>query len=317
VGRGLIEIRCERGAEIVRMLGLPEATAEAVRNLDEHWDGLGHPRGLTGEAIPLLGRILCLAQTVDVFLCAYGLDAVTTMLMQRRRRWFDPDLVYHLAESLGDREFWESLRSDDVAALTARHEPPDRIFEATEERLDAVARAFARVIDAKSPWTARQSERVAGRSVAIAQALGLAPDAIRDLRRAALLHDIGMLGVSILILEKVEPLSGDEWEAVRRHPTITYEILGKVTAFKASADIAVCHHEHLDGTGYPRGLTAEYLSLPARILAVATRAEAMVADRAHGKGVSWSDMLAWLAPLAGRVIDQRCYGALCTLKPSM
>jgi putative nucleotidyltransferase with HDIG domain len=316
VGRGMIEIRCERGAEIVRMLGLPEATAEAVRNLDEHWDGKGHPKGLVGEQIPLLGRILCLAQTVDVFFCAYGIDAVTTMLMRRRRRWFDPTLVYHLAGCLADAEFWNSLHAEDLAALTARHEPPDRVFEGTETHLDSVARAFARVIDAKSPWTFQHSERVAARSVAMAEAIGLPSEEIRDLRRAALLHDMGMLGVSNRILEKAEPLSAEDWDPIRRHPELSREIIGKVTAFREVAEIAACHHEHLDGTGYPRGLTGEQLSLPARILAVATRAEAMLEDRVHGKGVPWSDMLTWLAPLAGRTLDRRCYDVLCASSPA-
>lgn len=313
VGRGMMEIRCERGAEIIRMLGLPEATAEAVRNLDEHWDGLGHPKGLKGEDIPLLGRILCLAQTTDVFYCAYGLEAVTTMLMKRRGLWFDPKLVTLLAESLGDREFWEKIRGDDVVEQTAAYEPPDRVYEASEERIDTVARVFARVIDAKSPYTSQHSERVAARCVAMGQQLGLLSEELRDLKLAGLLHDVGMLGVSNLILEKKEPLTGEEWESVRRHPQLTRDILRRVTPFHEVAEIAACHHEHLDGTGYPRGLTAEQLSMPARILALATRAEALLADRAHGKGVPWNEMLAWLAPLAGRVVDQRCYDALCAL----
>jgi HD-GYP domain-containing protein (c-di-GMP phosphodiesterase class II) len=316
VGRGMIEIRCERGAEIVRMLGLPEATAEAVRNLDEHWDGKGHPKGLVGEQIPLLGRILCLAQTVDVFYCAYGLEAVTSMVMRRRRRWFDPGLVYHLASCIGDTEFWNSLHSDDLAALTSKHEPPDRIFEGTDSRLDSVARAFARVVDAKSPWTYQHSERVAERSVAMARAMELPADTIRDLRRAALLHDIGMLGVSNLILEKTGPLTAEDWEPIRRHPELSREIIGRVAAFRDVAEIAAGHHEHLDGTGYPRGLTADHIPMPSRILAVATRAEALLADRPNGKGVPWHEMLAWMAPLAGRVLDQRCYDVLCASSPS-
>jgi len=313
VGRGMIEIRCERGAEIVRMLGLPEATAEAVRNLDEHWDGKGHPKGLVGEQIPLLGRILCLAQTVDVFYCAYGLEALTTMLNNRRRRWFDPDLVFHLAGFLGDSEFWESLRTENPAALTAEYEPPDRIFEATDHRLDAVTRAFARVIDAKSAWTAHHSERVARLAQSMARALGVAPDQVRDLVRAALLHDIGMLGVSSRIIDKPAALTAEEWKDVRRHPEFTLAILGRVTPLRQVAEIAASHHEHLDGTGYPRGLVGGGIGLPARILAVATRAEAMLAERPHRRAMSWDEMLRELAPLAGSKIDERCYSALAAL----
>jgi len=315
VGRGMIEIRCDRGAEIIRMLGLPEATAEAVRNLDEHWDGKGHPKGLVEEQIPLLGRILCLAQTADVFYCAYGLEAMTTMLTNRRRRWFDPDLVFHLTAFMGDREFWDGLRTDNPALLTAAHEPPDRILEATEDRMDAVTRAFARVIDAKSPWTARHSERVALLSQTMARILGLPPDEESDLIRAAMLHEIGMLGVSSLILEKPGALTPEEQEALERHPAFSYDILRRVGVFERVAEIAASHHEHLDGTGYPRGLVARQIDLPARILAVASRAEALLADRPYRRALTWDAMLQELAPLVGRKLDERCYRALAELTP--
>lgn len=315
VGRGMIAIRCDRGAEIIRLLGLPEATVEAVRNLDEHWDGKGHPKGLAEEQIPLLGRILCLAQTADVFYCAYGLEAMATMLTNRQRRWFDPALVFHLTGFIGDREFWDGLRSDNPVLLTAPYEPPDRILEATEERMDSVTRAFARVIDAKSPWTARHSERVALLSQTMARILGLAPEEERDLVRAAMLHEIGMLGVSSLILEKPGPLTAPERQAIERHPAFSYDILGRVGVFERVAEIAASHHEHLDGTGYPRGLVARQMDLPARILAVATRAEGLLADRPYRRALTWDAMLQELAPLVGRKLDERCYRALGELTP--
>jgi HD-GYP domain-containing protein (c-di-GMP phosphodiesterase class II) len=315
VGRGMIEIRCERGAEIIRMLGLPDATADAVRNLDEHWDGKGHPGGLAGEQIPLLGRILCLAQTADVFYCAYGLEAMTTMLINRRRRWFDPALVSHLIDLAGEREFWEGLHSDHPALLTVAHEPPDRVLEATEDRMDAVTRAFARVIDAKSPWTARHSERVALLSQSMARILGLGSGEECDLVRASMLHEIGMLGVSSRILEKPGSLTPEEREAVQRHPAFSFDILRRVGVFERVAEIAANHHEHLDGTGYPRGLVARQIDLPARILALATRAEALLADRPHRRDLTWDAMLQELAPLVGRKLDERCYRALGELSP--
>ena len=316
VGRGMMEIRCHQGAEIIRILGLPEDTAEAVRNLDEHWDGRGQPKGLVGDDIPLLGRILCLAQTVDVFFCAYGLETVTTMLNQRSRRWFDPHLVFQLAGFLGDAEFWESLRTEHPWSLTAQYEPPDRVFEATDDRLDTITRAFARVIDAKSAWTSQQSERVALLAERMGQVLGLSADEERDLRRAAMLHEIGILGVSSRILEKPGELWAHEWEAIRRHPELTRTILRRVSVFQEVAEIAGAHHEHLDGTGYPRGLVASQLGVPARILAVATRAEALMADRPHRRALSWDAMLAELAPLAGTKLDAGCYDVLTQLTPS-
>ena len=93
VGRELIQIRCERGAEITRLMGFSEETAGAIRNLDEHWDGGGHPDGLKGDEIPLLARICGLAQTAEVFYSAYGPERAEKVVRARRKRWFAPDLV--------------------------------------------------------------------------------------------------------------------------------------------------------------------------------------------------------------------------------
>ena len=85
--------RCERGAEIARLLGLGPGTAAAIRALDEHWDGHGQPEGLRGDEIPLGGRILCLAQTVEIFHAARGIDAALRVASRRSGGWFDPRLV--------------------------------------------------------------------------------------------------------------------------------------------------------------------------------------------------------------------------------
>ena len=89
----LSKVRCERGAEIARMLQLPEATAQAILDLDEHWNGAGHPGGIAGDEISLLGRICCLAQTIEVFFTTHGLGAAIEVVRERRGRWFDPQLV--------------------------------------------------------------------------------------------------------------------------------------------------------------------------------------------------------------------------------
>ena len=111
VTRESIGTRCERGAEIARMLELPEPTQEAIRALDEHWDGSGHPRGLRGEEIPLLGRILCLAQTVEVFVRTMGARGAYGMALKRRGRWFDPALVDAMLAFRDDAAFWGRSRT--------------------------------------------------------------------------------------------------------------------------------------------------------------------------------------------------------------
>jgi putative nucleotidyltransferase with HDIG domain len=277
VTRSFMEARCDRGAEIARMLFLSEPTAAAIRSLDEHWDGRGLPDGLRGEEIPLAARIACLAQTVEAFHADGGVKAARAVARHRRGRWFDPALVDAFLGFCGEREFWAQLEVPDVSAW----EPPEVAIAADDARLDRIAEAFARVIDAKSPFTARHSERVAEIADGIAAALGFDAGERRIMRRAALLHDIGKLAISNRILDKPDKLTDEEFRAVQTHPAHTLSILRRAPCFAELADLAANHHEKLDGSGYPRSLHAGELDLPMRVLAVADIFEALTADRPY------------------------------------
>ncbi len=277
--RELIQIRCERGAEITRLMGFPEETAQAIRSLDEHWDGKGHPDGLKGEEIPLLARICGLAQTVEVFFNAHGPAGAEEVARVRAGRWFDPALVEILLAEAREDGLWEDVSGDDAVREVARLEPADRTLEATPERVNLAARAFGEIIDAKSPFTYHHSEGVARVSVAMAGRAGLGPEGTRDMMRAALLHDIGKLGVSNRILDKPGSLTDEEYAKIKQHPRLTYDILSRVGPFRPIAQTAANHHEKLDGSGYHRGIGAEDLDLPSRILAVADIYDAVSAER--------------------------------------
>ena len=281
-----IRMRCERGADIARLFELPEATADAIYALDEHWNGRGQPHGFAGEQIPLLARILCLAQTVEVFVERDGVTAALDMARERSGSWFDPDLVARLTSMEGDTLFWSTVRQADPASAIAMLEPEDRVLAADASRLDRVCLGFARVVDAKSPWTRRHSEGVAEIARGIAGAMGLsrageADDIGHTLYRVGLLHDIGKLGVSNLILDKPGRLDDDELQQMRLHPRFTERILAQVPCLSEVTALAASHHERLDGKGYHTGLTAERLSTPARIMVVADMFEAMTAERPY------------------------------------
>src|SRR5581483_791914 len=124
----IAEVRCHRGADIARMLNLPEATARAILDLDEHWDGRGFPRGLRGSEISLLGRICCLSQTIEVFFSTYGLKAAMDMARQRRATWFDPQLVDALLTLERDGAFWNQLKGENLMAELRRWEPEDDVL---------------------------------------------------------------------------------------------------------------------------------------------------------------------------------------------
>lgn len=279
--RVLFQVRCDRGAEIARTLGFSHATAHAIRCMDEHWDGGGYPDGLRGDSIPVIARIIGLAQVAEIFASDRSPERAVAVARQRQGSWFDPQVVNVFASIANDASLWEACASESLDETVAAVEPEGREIAADESRLDDIAGAFAWVIDAKSPFTYQHSQRVADFATAIGRLLGLSANEVVRLRRAALLHDIGKLSVPNRILDKPGSLTPDEWAIIKLHPYHTYQILERIPVFGELAFDASAHHERLDGRGYYRNLTGDHLSPPARILAVADQLDALSADRPY------------------------------------
>jgi HD-GYP domain-containing protein (c-di-GMP phosphodiesterase class II) len=309
VTRALMRARCYRGAEIARKLGFSEATAEAIRALDEHWDGRGQPHGLRGTDIPLAARILCLAQTVEVFHARGGRRAAYRVARKRRGEWFDPGLVDALQAFRFDTAFWGSLKEPDVSSV----EPSDRVLIADEARLDQIAEGFGSVIDAKSPWTHEHSGRVCAIATGMAKLMGFPEPSLRQLRRAALVHDLGKLSISNRILDKAAPLTDEERTRFTEHPLVAERILGQVPPLLEVAVVASAHHERLDGSGYPRGLAGDALSMPMRVLAVADVYEALISDRPYRPAYSPRDALEVMRSDVPQRLDRDAFAALESL----
>jgi putative nucleotidyltransferase with HDIG domain len=308
--RDVVLTRCERGADIARMLGFTDDTVQAIRALDEHWDGAGQPYGLKSEQIPLLARILNLAQTAEVFLTSDGVDTAYDIAVARSGSWFDPAIVSAFRSFRGESEFWQALGERNLHAQVALVEPTDRILVADDGRLDRIAEAFALVIDAKSPWTFQHSRGVAATSVAIAEVMGYPDEQVREIRRAALLHDIGKLGVSSLILDKPAALTDEEFRAMRRHATATREILNRTGCFKHLATAAASHHERLDGHGYDLGLGRSELPMLTRVLCTSDVCDALRASRPYRPAMPVERVLDIMGREVGAAIDPTCFEAL-------
>ena len=310
IHRELTETRCSRGAQIARQLRFSEDVADGIQALDEHWDGSGQPQGLGGEEIPLYSRIALLAQVVDVFHASAGPQATREEVARRGGRWFDPRIADAFAVLARDPEFWRQLASDDLEQRVLEMEPAQQLQPVDDDYLDDIALAFGQIVDAKSPFTAGHSSRVALIADQLSEQLGLGAAERRWLRRGALLHDLGKLGVSNQILDKPGKLDPSEWAAVQRHALHTEQILGRISAFGVLARVAGAHHEKLDGTGYPRGLDARHIRLETRIITAADIFDALTADRPYRAAMPTAQALQVMRDGVGSSIAADCLAAL-------
>ena len=313
----LIETRCHRGADIARRMRFSDAVASGIQSLDEHWNGKGQPEGLKGHEIPLSSRIALLSQIIDVFHTASGPEAALAEVERRSGSWFDPDVVATFEMVASSPTFWSMRRSSDLEQAVFDLEPKESINAVDEDYLDDVAAAFAKVIDAKSPYTSGHSERVTLFTDMIAEGLGLSAQHRRWLRRAALLHDIGKLGVSNSVLDKPGKLNDEEWGEMKKHALFSQTILARVPAFHDIAAIAGAHHERLDGKGYPHGLKGDEIAFETRIITTADIFDALTADRPYRASMPLEKALAIMEDMVGTALDPVCFDALRRAMPHL
>jgi putative nucleotidyltransferase with HDIG domain len=305
----MIELRCDRGASIARKIGLREASAQAIRLLDEHWDGSGYPLRAYGRHIPLLARILLVAQHLDVFAAERGLSAAMDELVVRSGRWFDPELV-RVSLSLYRRGLLaRAVQVPDIQQAVMDLEPiVGNALPAS--RIDCICEAFSDVVDAKSSFTYRHSIGVTHAALGIARQLGFPAPRTKVIYRAALLHDLGKLSVPNTILDKPGKLSDEEWRVMRHHAALSQQILSRITPFAEVARIAGQHHEKLDGSGYPFGLSARELSLDARIITVADIYGALTEERPYRPPIPAEQVLQSMRRDVPHKLDADCVEAL-------
>ncbi|KKL49014.1 hypothetical protein LCGC14_2319760, partial [marine sediment metagenome] len=179
---------------------------------------------------------------------------------------------------------------------------------ARQASLDSIW-ALIRAIEAKDPFTREHSEHVTQYAVALGIALDLPADAAESLRIAALLHDVGKIGVPDRILTKPGKLTDEEFESIRRHPALGADILAKITVFGREAEIVRHHHESWDGKGYPDGLVGEEPPLPSRIIMVADSMDAMLMARSYKDAYPVEKMLDELRRCAGTQFDPQIAAA--------
>jgi HD-GYP domain-containing protein (c-di-GMP phosphodiesterase class II) len=263
--------------ELVVRLGLGDDVRESLRQSYERWDGKG-AYGMKGEEIVAASRLINLADVVEVFRRTGGVEAAIAIARERSGTQFDPELVEIFCEQapmllaeLDTAASWDQV----IAA------EPSLAGAVSDEDLDVALAAIGDFSDLKSPWTIGHSRGVAELAAEAARGSGLPPSDVTELRRAGLVHDIGRLGVSNGVWDKRGKLTQTDIERVRMHPYFTERMLAFSPALAPLGAIAVQHHERLDGSGYPRGLSGDAITPAGRILAAADCYHAITEMRPH------------------------------------
>jgi HD-GYP domain-containing protein (c-di-GMP phosphodiesterase class II) len=267
-------------------IGLGEDVKSALWQAYEQWDGKG-PRQIKGAEISLPSRLVGLSAPIEVIARRHGAESARKVARRHSGSLWDPDLadlfVEHAPTVLDGLEIdatWDAVL--DAEPLLAR-----RVWG---DELDAVLEALADLVDLKSPYLAGHSRGVANLAAEAARLFGLSESEQRTLRRAGLVHDLGRLGVSNAIWDKQGPLTDVEQERAHQHPYLTDKMLARIPALGPSREIAARHHERLDGSGYPRGLSAASLTPSDRLLAAADVCHAMTEPRPHRSALTTDEM---------------------------
>jgi HD-GYP domain-containing protein (c-di-GMP phosphodiesterase class II) len=269
---------CTVAADFALRLGLDDAVRRALLEVFERWDGHGDPGECAGDRICMPARIHAIADLAEVYHRAHGVAGAVAEVQARRGTHLAPDVVdafcadaAGILAPLAEDPGWEQLIQDQP-----RLARPLRATEAIE-----ALEAIADLVDLKSPYTLGHSRAVADLAADAARGLGLPAAQVTALRTAALLHEIGRLGISNAIWDKPGVLTRAEHEQVRLRPYLTQRMLEASPALAPLAGLAASSQERLDGSGYPRGLKGDGMSPAARILATADVYRALREPRPH------------------------------------
>jgi putative nucleotidyltransferase with HDIG domain len=175
---------------------------------------------------------------------------------------------------------------------------------------DSTIEAWAKTLEMYDIETLGHSQRVTKLTVELARSMGVSSEELIQMRRGALLHDIGKLTIPINILRKPGPLTPGEQELVRNHPDVAYEMLKNISFLSQSLDIPYCHHENWDGSGYPRGIKMEEIPLAARLFSVVDVWDALRSDRPYRMAMSHAEAVKILMKGSGTLFDPKAVEAL-------
>ena len=277
IERGLMS-HCLSTALMAERLGLGDEVCKPLRQWFTRWDGRGVPDGVGGDEVARCVRLFHLADCVEVAYQRGGIDAAVELARSRRGKQFDPEVVdafcalgADLFEGLDETTDWPTVISQD----------PRLNRPLTESGLDTALEVIADFTDLRSRSRTGHSRAVALLAGRAGQSCGLPHGDVVNLRRAALVHDVGMHGVPATILDKPGPLTSTESERMRMHSYYTERTLARPAGLARIGAVASLVNERLDGSGYHRGLSGSAIPVTGRILAAACAYQAMTEPRTY------------------------------------
>jgi HD-GYP domain-containing protein (c-di-GMP phosphodiesterase class II) len=282
----VMQAHCREASDLAEQLELGPAVCEPLLQAYERWDGRGVPGSAGADGLAPAIRLVHLADSIEAFHYAGGAEAALRVARERRGTQFDPDLVDcfcakhpKILHELDGISAWE-----EVIALD-----PQLGAALSDDQLERALAAIADFSDLKSPLRLGHSRVVAQLAARAGPMLGLSAGDVVMLRRAALVHDIGMIGVPSSVWDEPGEWSLSQRERARTHPYLTARMLARTPLLAQVGHCASLHHERLDGSGYPSGLRGDAISLPARILAAADVYSALRQPRPHRSALEAGD----------------------------
>ncbi|MCC6419269.1 MAG: HD domain-containing protein [Gemmataceae bacterium] len=300
-----LQLHCDQGARIARRLGLGENVARAVAAHHDCWDGSGLPGAAPGDRAPLVARVVAVADRVESMI-----DAEASPLMVRKRgpqlvrdmagSELDPEIAVRMAHLAARDDFWLGFYDNDLPASLMSLNYGGTM---AGDELFSFLGVISEVIDVRNGREPGRGRRVADLARNLALATDMTERRADLVKVAALLQDVGTLGVPAAVLVKPDILTIDEMAVVQMHPAHARDILSEVPGLGAAAWWVGCHHERVDGKGYPGMLEGEEVPVEAQIIGMCEAFDALTTNRPYRRAMAPADALEVMRGLAGTRFD--------------
>jgi len=297
------------GAELTGQIPNLSTIAKLILNHHEWYNGKGYPLGKQRNEIPLDAQIILLADQADLFI-RNGPERGIKEIEKEISSWSNERVSSELAE-----EAINVFKNNDLLEKAIKQEKIPEIFKkvraetgqidipASVDAIGIACEVFSQLIDTKHPSMIGHSKRVSVYSILIALAMNMPHDEITKTKWAALLHDVGKLGIARNLINKPGKLTPQEFDIIKSHAVYTRELLETITDFKDIAIIASSDHERYDGKGYPIGLKGDQIPIGTKIISVADAFDAMTSTRTYRKAMSKEAACEELEKCSGNQFD--------------